>query len=256
MSMKAVLVGVLAIGLAATPALAKKVHKPAAPPCVKDKVLVSLEMRMMQTELVVGALSCQMTPRYNDFVTAYKTDLMTAHRTLLKWFVREAKMEDYKSKTANEASQRSLRNLTEYCSYTSALYDKLLAPEKVALATFVTTEPSASRHGFDVCGAPAAVVTASVAPTDGKPAMVAAAPSVAAAPAVAATPTAAAPVLAAPALAAPADGKAVPMPRFKPEVTAAVHHAGKAHKPKPDDAYVPPAAAAAAAPAPAATGTP
>ena len=110
MTIKALLVGVVAIGLAATPALAKR--KPAVPPCVKDKVLVSLEMRMLQTELVVGALSCQMTPRYNDFVGAYKVDLMTAHRTLLKWFGRESKMEDYKSKTANEVSQRSLANLS------------------------------------------------------------------------------------------------------------------------------------------------
>src|ERR1700682_6149299 len=166
MTMKALLVGVLAIGLAATPALAKK--KPAAPPCVKDKVLVALEMRMMQTELVVGALSCQMSPRYNDFVTAYKPELMTAHRTLLKWFARESKMEDYKSKTANEVSQRSLANITEFCSYTGALYDKLLGPTKVSLETFVATEPVAAHHDFEVCGSPS-LVTASMAPTDGRP---------------------------------------------------------------------------------------
>src|SRR5262245_61135013 len=143
MTIKAVLVGVLAIGLAVTPALAKKSKpaKPAQPNCVKDKVLTALQMRMMQTELVVGALSCQMTPRYNEFVTAYKPDLMTAHRTLLKFFGRESKMEDYKSKTANEASQRSLANLTEFCNYTGALYDKLLAPQKVQLSSFVSTEP-------------------------------------------------------------------------------------------------------------------
>ena len=203
MTMKAVLVGVLAIGLAATPALAKK--KPAAPACVKDKVLVALQMRMLQTELVVGALSCQMTPRYNDFVNAYKPELMTAHRALLKWFARESKMEDYKSKTANEASQRSLANLTEYCTYTGALYDKLLGPQKVSLETFVGTEPVAGHHGFDVCGSPS-LVMASAATTNGKP---------------------------------------IPMPRFKPDValTAEPVHAGKG-KPhiKPVEASAPPAA--------------
>ncbi|MBI1213691.1 MAG: hypothetical protein GC190_19705 [Alphaproteobacteria bacterium] len=220
MTTKAVLVGVLAIGLAATPALARK-HKPAkpaVPDCVKGKVLESLEMRMLQTELVVGALSCQMTPRYNDFVTAYKKDLMTAHRTLLHFFRRESKMEDYKSKTANEVSQRSLANINEFCSYTSALYDKLLAPEKVQLASFVATEPSASRHGFEVCGQPASVVTAANG------------------------------------------GKEVPMPRFKPDVAAmaAPTRHGKHHKADPNAAYVPPAAseAAPAAAAAAPTGTP
>jgi hypothetical protein len=164
MTIKAVLVGVLAIGLAVTPALAKKnrAAKPAQPACVKDKVLTALQMRMMQTELVVGALSCQMTPRYNDFVMAYRPDLMNAHRTLLKWFGRESKMEDYKSKTANEVSQRSLANITEFCSYTTALYDKLLGTEKVQLATFVQTERVAGHHGFDVCGSPS-LITASAA---------------------------------------------------------------------------------------------
>ena len=239
MTIKAVLVGVLAIGLAATPALAKKAKAPPAPPCVKDKVLVALEMRMLQTELVVGALSCQMTPRYNDFVTAYKPDLMTAHRTLLKWFGREAKMEDYKSKTANEVSQRSLANITEFCAYSSALYDKLLAPQKVELASFVTTEPSAARHGFDVCGQPSSMVTASAAPA----AATSATPAAAAMTAPAATPA------------------AVPMPRFKPDAAAAAApaHKGKGHKPNPDAAYVPPATGAATPatpPAPAPTGTP
>ena len=203
-TLKAVLVGVLAIGLAATPALAKKGKaKPAAPACVKDKVLSSLQMRMLQTELVVGALSCQMTPRYNEFVTAYKPDLMGAHRTLLKFFGRESKMEDYKSKTANEASQRSLANINEFCSYTASLYDKLLQPEKVQLASFVSTEPSASRHGFDVCGSPS-LTTAAVS----------------------------------------ASGKRVPMPRAKPDLAMLEAPArpgkGKGRKADPNAAYVPP----------------
>lgn len=223
-TLKAVLVGVLAIGLAATPALAKKGKpaKPATPACVKDKVLSSLQMRMLQTELVVGALSCQMTPRYNEFVTAYKPDLMNAHRTLLKFFGREAKMEDYKSKTANEASQRSLANIGEFCSYTASLYDKLLQPEKVQLATFVSTEPSAGRHGFDVCGSPS-LTTASAAGTS--------------------------PVS--------ATARSVPMPRSKPDLAMATAPArGKARKANPNDAYVPPPADASATATPAAAAAP
>lgn len=144
--------------LIVAPAVAAK--KKAAPPCIKGKVLTSFQMRMIQTELVVGALSCKLTPRYNEFVTAYRTDLMGAHKVLMKHFGRESRLEDYKSKTANEASQRSLSNITEFCLYTSTLYDKLLGPEKVQLASFVGTEPVASRHGQDACDAPA-LVTAS-----------------------------------------------------------------------------------------------
>jgi hypothetical protein len=135
--------------------------KKKADPCIKDKVLTSFQMRMMQTELVVGALSCKLTPRYNEFVTSYRTDLMGAHRVLMKHFGRESRLEDYKSKTANEASQRSLANITEFCLYTAALYDKLLGPEKVKLADFVGAEPVASRHGQNACSSPALVTASS-----------------------------------------------------------------------------------------------
>jgi hypothetical protein len=134
--------------------------KKKAPSCVKDKLLTAFQMRMLQTELVVGALSCKLTPRYNEFVTAYRPDLMSAHRTLLKHFGRESTLEDYKSRTANEASQRSLANITEFCLYTSTLYDKLLGPEKPKLAEFVGIEPVANHHGQNACGSPA-LLTAS-----------------------------------------------------------------------------------------------
>jgi hypothetical protein len=139
--------------LVAGPAIAAK-KKAAQPPCVKDKLLASFQMRMLQTELVVGALSCKLTPRYNEFVTAYRPELMGAHRTLLRHFGRESRLEDYKSRTANEASQRSLANITEFCLYTAALYDKLLGPERLKLAEFVSVEPSANRHGQNACGTP------------------------------------------------------------------------------------------------------
>jgi hypothetical protein len=130
-------------------------------PCIKDKVLASFQMRMLQTELVVGALSCKLTPRYNEFVTAYRDELMGAHRVLMKHFGRESRLEDYKSKTANEASQRSLANITEFCLYTSALYDKLLGPERPKLAAFVGTERVANNHGQNSCASPALVTAAS-----------------------------------------------------------------------------------------------
>lgn len=157
-SRAALLIAVAAV--VAGPAIAAKKKAAPAPKCIKDKVLSAFQMRMLQTELVVGALSCKMTPRYNEFVTAYRPDLMTAHKTMMKYFGKESRLEDYKSRTANEASQRSLANITEFCNYSSALYDKLLGPEKVKLVDFAMVEPVANRHGQDVCGTPA-LVTAS-----------------------------------------------------------------------------------------------
>lgn len=151
---------IAALMLQAAPAFAAGGGKASSPPCVKGKVLSAFQMRMLQTELVVGALSCKLTPRYNEFVTAYRTDLMSAHRTLMSHFARESRLEDYKSRTANEVSQRSLANITEFCNYTTSLYDKLLGPEKLRLIEFVSGEPSANRHGQNTCSPPS-IVTAS-----------------------------------------------------------------------------------------------
>ena len=166
------------------PAAAAKKKAAPAPKCVKDKVLSAFQMRMLQTELVVGALSCKLTPRYNDFVIGYRSDLLTAHKALMKYFGRESRLEDYKSKTANEASQRSLANITEFCLYSSALYDKLLGPEKPNLVEFAMNEVVANRHGQDVCGNPALVTasaTGKVVPMPRAKPEVAGAPSPAAA---------------------------------------------------------------------------
>ncbi|MCE9521874.1 MAG: hypothetical protein K8S25_05515 [Alphaproteobacteria bacterium] len=159
MKISHVLVLAAATAMIAAPALAAK-KKPAAPPCVKGKLLTAYQMRMLQTELVVGALSCKLTPRYNEFVNAYQKELMTAHRALKAHYASESRLEDYKSKTANESSQRSLANITEFCLYTSSLYDKLLGPERVQLDAFVALEPVANRHNQNACSTPA-LVTAS-----------------------------------------------------------------------------------------------
>jgi len=133
--------------LAASTAAAEK------PRCVKDEVLTSFEIRMLQTELVVGALSCKLTPRYNEFVTEHRPELMKAHKVLLRYFGRESRLEDYKSRTANEASARSIADIAAYCVETAALYDKVLAPDHPKLASLVKSEPAASRHGQHACGA-------------------------------------------------------------------------------------------------------
>jgi hypothetical protein len=151
---------IAALMLPAAPAIASGKSKSATTACIKGKVLSAFQMRMLQTELVVSALSCKLTPRYNEFVTAYRSDLMSAHRTLMSHFSRESRLEDYKSRTANEVSQRSLANITEFCTYTTSLYDKLLGPEKIRLVEFVSNEPSANRHGQNACGTPS-IITAS-----------------------------------------------------------------------------------------------
>lgn len=142
--------------LVVAPALAAK-KKPAAPPCIKGKVLTAFQMRMLQNELMVAGLSCKIVPRYNEFVISYKADLLSAHYALLGHFKRESRMEDYKSKIANETSQRSLANVTEFCNYRSQVFDFLLGPERPKLSEYVAKEQIASFHGQTVCEAPAVV---------------------------------------------------------------------------------------------------
>ncbi len=158
---RAVLVVVLALMMAG-PVAVKKANSETG--CIKGKVLTAFQTRMLQTELVVGALSCKLTPRYAEFVNAYKSELLEAHKTLSKYFGDDAKLEAYKSMTATQVSQRSLSNIVAACAEWSAIYDQILAPERVKFVSFLKAEPLAHGHGQNVCGKPTTVIAANRPP--------------------------------------------------------------------------------------------
>lgn len=157
----ALLAGALALGISAFAPLAHA----KAPPCVKGEDENALQVRVVQTELMVAALSCNASPRYNAFVQTYQKDLMAAHNQLRKLFKRiyggsaNTELNAFITRLANDSSKRSIANITIFCQNATTMYDGALVTEGVQLAAFVPAQPVAQLHGFESC---AAVQTASL----------------------------------------------------------------------------------------------
>jgi hypothetical protein len=190
--------------------------------CVKGPDEVALQTRVIQTDLMVAALSCGASARYNEFVKANQPVLMAAHSQLTKFFTKarggQKALNTFITKLANDSSRRSIANIAAFCQETGWLYDAILSPTRGDFVTFIGPLLAAQRHGFVPCEAKAQLMA--IGPTGPMPATVAvaAAPSgaPAAAPAAAPQPAAAPPAAAAP----KADTSGVPTPKPKPTTLA------------------------------------
>ena len=187
--------------------------------CVKGPDEVALQVRVIQTDLMVAALSCGASARYNEFVKANQPVLMAAHTQLTKFFTKkrggQRALNAFITKLANDSSRRSIANIAAFCQETGWLYDAVLSPTRGDFVTFIGPLQVSQRHGYQPCEPKAQLLA--IGPSGPVPATaVAAAAPPAAAPAAAPA--------APPASAAPtppkADTTGVPTPKPKPTTLA------------------------------------
>ena len=116
--------GLAAIALSATAASASEIS-------INDKERASLEMRVMQSELMVAALSCASADRYNAFVTRYKAELSDYGKTMQDLFKRVHggnafnQLNSFVTRVANEASLKMIQN-SHFCDDAGATFQALL----------------------------------------------------------------------------------------------------------------------------------
>ncbi|MGF1641523.1 MAG: hypothetical protein ACFCUO_11300 [Rhodospirillales bacterium] len=149
-----VLAGGLAVGLAAGSPPSAAV---AAGSCVNQKDLAALNARVLQTELMVAALTCGERARYNAFVMGFRGELGKHGHALRSLFNRlhgargTNELNGFVTRLANDASHSSIAIRPEYCAIASALFEEVL---NVPVADFdvVADKPwVGSRHGFRPC---------------------------------------------------------------------------------------------------------
>lgn len=147
--------GLAALVLAASPARA------AAPICAAPAEATALAGRLVQTELMIAALSCDAQARYNAFVRRFQPELAASNKRLVDFFRRHygpqgfARTNDYVTRTANETSERSLRQIDDFCAAAARTFDAAERVDQRAFAGFVGQHPAASAIGYPVCPAPA-----------------------------------------------------------------------------------------------------
>ena len=100
--------------------------------CAKPSEFQALNMRALQSELMVAALSCSQDRHYNWFAKRYRSELITYGKEITNFFQRHGAkrgdklMNDFVTKMANRASRASLgRSQQQYCAEVSSLYGAL-----------------------------------------------------------------------------------------------------------------------------------
>lgn len=125
-------------------ALAKvKATKKAAAPCVSEMTMPALNVRALQTELMVAALTCDESQRYNAFVDARKDELSRYASMLQAAF--KGRTNIFVTKVANNSAR------TMDCTAAGSLFERVLSVDNPQLETVATTDWASTRHGYRVC---------------------------------------------------------------------------------------------------------
>ncbi len=160
--------GCLAAGLLASQmAFAQSCARPA------DKT--AFDVTGLKSQLMVTAITCSATERYNAFVMRYRPNLMTQDKVLTAYFARnfghraQAQHDDYITSLANTQSEDGLKSGTAFCAGHMAMFDQVMALHSPAeLADFAGNQSIVQPIALVACAEPArrAVIRqASAAPT-------------------------------------------------------------------------------------------
>lgn len=110
----------------------------------------------MQQELMVAALYCNATVRYNRFVAAYRSALQEADQRLQFYFRQDdprdglAAYNAFKTKLANVASLRSISDVGAYCRAAQSVFDAALGPH-VPLTQLASDQPAVLDVAPETC---------------------------------------------------------------------------------------------------------
>jgi hypothetical protein len=128
--------------------------------CARSAELSGLQARVLQTELMVAALSCGESGRYNAFVTRFRGELQVESKRMQGYFARVhggragKELNAFVTELANNSSQRSLTEAATFCPQAAALLDDALKMEPKQLRSFAAQQSFADAHGVDSCDGP------------------------------------------------------------------------------------------------------
>jgi len=161
----------------------------AQPSCISGTEEGTLQFRLIQTELMVAALSCRgagYDQRYASFVNRYSSTLNVNGRQLQTYFRKyygggaTSTMDRYVTAIANDASQRSMTQ-ANFCLEVAKLFDRVMTTEHKDVPALLAAQPIKSIHQPQMCAGQ--TIPASVAgPAPAPPAPAKAAPTKAATP--------------------------------------------------------------------------
>ncbi|MDP3418233.1 hypothetical protein [Falsiroseomonas sp.] len=101
--------------------------------CVQANERTAFELRALQSQLMVAAITCQRDSDYNAFVRKFQGDLGGAYNTIRTHFRRtggaqgQRALDGYITTLANEQSQDGVRQGSRFCQNVAPLFQAALA---------------------------------------------------------------------------------------------------------------------------------
>lgn len=127
--------------------------------CMRPEERSALDVRALQSYLMVSALSCQRGESYNQFVRRFSTELGVASRTTSAYFQRahggqgRTRFDAHNTNLANEHSEDGIRAGSFFCRDAESLFQQVLATPGPQLAQFAVQRNIPQNLAADECSA-------------------------------------------------------------------------------------------------------
>ncbi len=124
--MRTLFSGLLAVGLLTS-------QMAAAENCARPADKSAFDVAGLKSQLMVTAITCDATERYNAFVLRYRPRLLAQEKVLNAYFSRsfgkrgQAEHDDYITSLANSQSENGLKAGTAFCTRNMAMFDEVMA---------------------------------------------------------------------------------------------------------------------------------
>jgi hypothetical protein len=145
----------MAVGLAP---VASSAAAAASGPCKATSDEKSVYMRSLQTDLMVGALTCSTSDQYNSFIHQFQSVLKTDATHLQSYFKKQHgkggadDLNVFVTHLANDESERSIAlGQAAYCDNTARLFQTVLALPPAKVEDFAATMPISSEAPVRKC---------------------------------------------------------------------------------------------------------
>ena len=127
--------------------------------CMRPGDEMAVNIRVMQSEMMVAALACDQAADYNAMVRKFQPDLVAGGAALKQMFrsaygaSAEHHLGRFVTVLANDAAQRSATEQAAFCTEASRVFERVKGMDRSEFRAFVAGAGYADRHGVSLCGA-------------------------------------------------------------------------------------------------------
>ena len=129
--------------------------------CTRPTDKTAFDVAGLKSQLMVTAITCEATERYNSFIIRYRPNLVAAEKVLTAYFSRnfgkkaQAQQDDYITSLANSQSQNVLKAGSGFCEHNVSVFDDVMKLRDGAeLADFATGKNLVQPIELVACSAP------------------------------------------------------------------------------------------------------